>query len=554
LINAGYDIATFAKYVEARQAHYGRIASLRALEQKIALRFGSYADFLQEVAISNHRVLRVVSLDEQDVYDVEVDCPTADDKSSSSGHNFVIWPGTQLTGSGIVVFNTRRAAKMDALDLDHPDIEEFINWKVVEEAKVAALVTGSRLLNKHLNNVLKACHGWSIPEERLLPAKNADLRKAIADARAAMVPVNSIERVLQLAEQGYTSLRIEEYDTDWDSKAYSTVSGQNSNNSVRINNAFMQAVQEDGEWKLYWRTEKDKARKQNRDAVACKTLKARDLWEQIANAAWSCADPGVQFDTTINEWHTCPRDGKINASNPCVTGDTRICTSEGWKRIDSLLDAPFEVLGADGAFHRVQPAFATGVKPVYRLRTQSNFSLKLTEEHKVRTRNRGDVPARELQTGDLIELAHLQSEVTFGSLSLDPRLREFLGLLLGDGCVTGTQESATVSMAPGARRVARKVLEDLQAYKKDNAEDGRGARKGSVNKPQKTLRFGTSSRCVVDQLVPLAVLSGPAPPGAREAMAGRGTGVGMHGSCSQYSTRRGAASWSTRLKISRLSM
>ena len=89
--------------------------------------------------------------------------------------------------------------------------------------------------------------------------RNADLRKAIADARAALVPTNYIERMLQLAGQGFTSLQIEEYDTDWNSKAYFTVSGQNSNNSVRIDNAFMEAVQNDGPWHLYWRTEKEKA-------------------------------------------------------------------------------------------------------------------------------------------------------------------------------------------------------------------------------------------------------------------------------------------------------
>ncbi len=212
---------------------------------------------------------------------------------------------------------TRRAAKMVVLDLDHPDIEEFINWKVTEEAKVAALVTGSRLLNRHLNAILKACVQWPNAQERSNRHRNQDLRKAIATARAALVPVNYIERVLQLAEQGVTSLKIEEYNTDWNSKAYYTVSGQNSNNSVRITNTFMEAVQKDGPWHLYWRTEKEKARAEGRAPKPRKTLRARDLWDEITYAAWSCADPGVQFDTTVNEWHTCPADGRINASNPC---------------------------------------------------------------------------------------------------------------------------------------------------------------------------------------------------------------------------------------------
>jgi ribonucleoside-diphosphate reductase alpha chain len=212
---------------------------------------------------------------------------------------------------------TRRAAKMVVLDLDHPDIEEFVNWKVVEEQKVAALVAGSKSLNRHLNAVLKACHTGPDPLRRNDPKQNPALAKAIADAHAALVPENYIVRVQQLAGQGYTSLQIEEYNTDWTSKAYYTVSGQNSNNSVRISNDFMRAVRDDSPWNLYWRTERDKARRDRRQPKPVKTLKARDLWDQIAFAAWSCADPGVQYDTTINEWHTCPADGRINASNPC---------------------------------------------------------------------------------------------------------------------------------------------------------------------------------------------------------------------------------------------
>jgi ribonucleoside-diphosphate reductase alpha chain len=212
---------------------------------------------------------------------------------------------------------TRRAAKMVILELDHPDIEEFINWKVVEEQKVAALVTGSKLLNRRLNAIMQACHAWERPEECFDRGRNTKLRKAVAEAQAVQVPANYIERVIQLARQGFTSLQFDEYDTDWNSRAYYTVSGQNSNNSVRVDNAFMDAVQKDGPWHLYWRTEKEKARREGRLPKPRKTLRARELWEEIAYAAWSCADPGLQFDTTINEWHTCPADGRINGSNPC---------------------------------------------------------------------------------------------------------------------------------------------------------------------------------------------------------------------------------------------
>jgi len=212
---------------------------------------------------------------------------------------------------------TRRAAKMVVLDLDHPDIEEFVSWKVVEEQKVAALVTGSRLLNKHLTAIMTSLTKCEVVADRYDPTKNEPLRRSLLEARAALIPDNYIARVMQLSRQGFTSIEVEEYDTDWNSKAYFTVSGQNSNNSVRISNDFMKAVDNDGDWHLYWRTEKEKAAKTNRLPKPKRTMKARDLWDQITHAAWSCADPGVQFDTTINEWHTCPADGRINASNPC---------------------------------------------------------------------------------------------------------------------------------------------------------------------------------------------------------------------------------------------
>ncbi len=201
---------------------------------------------------------------------------------------------------------TRRAAKMVSVDLDHPDIEDYINWKVIEEQKVAALVAGSRLSKVHLNAVIQACQ-LGAGDQRFDPKQNPTLKAAIKAARGAMIPENYVQRVIEFARQGYTSIEFPTYDTDWDSDAYLTVSGQNSNNSVRINNDFIKAVQDDGEWKLIRRT----------DGKVSKTLPARELWEKIAYAAWACADPGVQYDTTINEWHTCPASGRINASNPC---------------------------------------------------------------------------------------------------------------------------------------------------------------------------------------------------------------------------------------------
>ncbi|GAB6053583.1 vitamin B12-dependent ribonucleotide reductase [Magnetospira thiophila] len=207
---------------------------------------------------------------------------------------------------------TRRAAKMVIVDVDHPDIEQFISWKVREEQKVAALVAGSRLAHEHLNLILQACAANEedmacCEGDRHNPRRNKLLKKAILAARRVQIPENYIQRTIQFAKQGFTEIHFPIMDTDWDSEAYATVSGQNSNNTVRITNEFLQKVMEDGEWELIRR----------KDGEVARTVKARDLWQQIGEAAWACADPGLQFDTTINDWHTCPESGRINASNPC---------------------------------------------------------------------------------------------------------------------------------------------------------------------------------------------------------------------------------------------
>ncbi len=212
---------------------------------------------------------------------------------------------------------TRRAAKMVTLDLDHPDIEEYINWKVVEEQKVASLVAGSKLCNFHLNNIMKACYDEHPENDRFSKLLNKKLKHAVIEARKAQIPNNYVERAIQLAKLGFKSIEFPVYDTDWNSEAYATVSGQNSNNSIRVTNDYMNAVLNDGDWNLYWRIEKRKAKQEAREPEACNTLKARDLWDQIAYSAWSSADPGIQYHSTINEWHTCPKDGEIRASNPC---------------------------------------------------------------------------------------------------------------------------------------------------------------------------------------------------------------------------------------------
>ena len=234
---------------------------------------------------------------------------------------------------------TRRAAKMVTVDIDHPDIEAYIDWKVVEEQKVASLVAGSKLADRHLNAVMFACRAEGLDDDaRFDPKRNPALKRAIKAARAAMIPENYVQRVIHFARQGFDRIDFRTYDTDWDSDAYLTVSGQNSNNSVRLTNDFIEQVIADGDWQLHRRT----------DGKLAKTVRARDLWEKIGHAAWASADPGVQFDTTINEWHTCPSSGRINASNPCseyMFLDDTACNLASlnlmqFRRADGAFDVP----------------------------------------------------------------------------------------------------------------------------------------------------------------------------------------------------------------------
>ena len=203
---------------------------------------------------------------------------------------------------------TRRAAKMVVVDIDHPDIEAYIDWKVHEEQKVAALVTGSKIVKKHLTAIMKACVNCEADNGDCFdPNKNPALKREIRAAKKDQVPENYIQRVIQFARQGFRDMEFDTYDTDWDSEAYLTVSGQNSNNSVSLKDEFLRAVENDSDWNLIRRT----------DGKVHKTVRARDLWDRISYAAWASADPGVHFNTTMNDWHTSPAEGPIRASNPC---------------------------------------------------------------------------------------------------------------------------------------------------------------------------------------------------------------------------------------------
>ncbi len=194
---------------------------------------------------------------------------------------------------------TRRAAKMVCLDADHPEVIEFIEWKHIEEQKVAALVAGGATLKELTDNIYNlVSNGKTI--------KDKELRSIIRTAKKKGIPLNYIKKIYQSALLG-KKFEVRTYNTNYEGEAYLTVSGQNSNNSIRLSHKFMDALEVNGDWHLTRRT----------DGKISKTLKAKDLWDKIVSSAWSCADPGLQFDDTINEWHTCPASGKINASNPC---------------------------------------------------------------------------------------------------------------------------------------------------------------------------------------------------------------------------------------------
>jgi ribonucleoside-diphosphate reductase alpha chain len=311
---------------------------------------------------------------------------------------------------------TRRAAKMVCLDMDHPEIMDFITWKAREERKVAALI-----------------------------------------------------------QAGYPS--------DFNGEAYKTVSGQNSNNSVRVTDEFMRAVENGGKWSTRART--------NGEVV--QTYDAREIWRKIAESAWACADPGVQYDTTINDWHTCSNTDKIYASNPCVTGDTWVSTPTGLVRIIDLVGKKTTILGGDGEPAEISGAFKTGEKEVFLLKTHSGYTLKLTADHKVRTKNRGDIPAIELTQDDLVEL----TPAGFGERYLSSELAELLGLAVGDGCLS--QNILTIAMSKSERPVLERMAAVVDSLKPN--------RPVSVTENATCVRLATNADEVTKELSRWAVLS-----------------------------------------------
>ena len=280
-----------------------------------------------------------------------------------------------LSANGLYASNTRRAAKMVILDVDHPDVEEFIWCKAREERKA---------------------------------------------------------RVLEAAG----------YDMSLDSPDWASIQYQNANNSVRVTDAFMEAVLEGKEWNLTART----------DGSVVETKNARELLRQIAEAAWECADPGVQYDTTINAWHTCPNSGRINASNPCFPGDARVHTTLGLLRFEEL----YELAQAGEEFrvytHRAtaeQPGtgvvaslpvavMRNGVKPILRLRFANGQELRCTANHRLWTTNRGWVEAGQLTEEDRVLLNDSPTPASDAAWTLPVKIEALAGSFSRGGTVART--------------------------------------------------------------------------------------------------------------------
>ena len=290
----------------------------------------------------------------------------------------------------------------------------------------------------------------------------------------------------QTEERKAWALIEEGYDGSFNGDAYGSVAFQNVNQSVRLNDAFMEAARDERPFSLTAVT----------SGEAVETVDARELLLAVAEGTHVCGDPGAQYEDTIQRWHTCKTTGPINSSNPCVTGDTLVATDDGLRRIDSMLGERPRVVGLDGRLHRTTRVIETGTKPVYRFRTKSGYEVRLTADHRVWTENRGDVPAAELMQGDVVKLVPGR----FGAEALAEDRAEYVGLMLGDGCVSGGV--ATLAVDKDLEwAVAEKAAAVVNGF-------GRGTHRAGVNVTERatSAAVATGARAVTAFLAEYAVL------------------------------------------------
>ncbi len=342
VLNAGWPIDSFERYAQGHKAVVDRIVPIAQLREQIDGEFGSYDEFVREVARQNHRVQSVRTLGEMDVYDVEVECPTPDDKSPRTGHNFLIWHGDQPTGSGVIVANTRRAAKMVILNADHPDIEEFIGCKAQEEKKAWALIDAG------YNG------GFNVP-----------------------------------------------------GGAYDSVDFQNANHSVRVSDEFMRAAENGASWSTRAVTTGKVVEEKN----------AREMLRLISETTHICGDPGLQYDTTLNDWHTCSNTDRIYASNPCcVTGDTLVAVADGRVAVPirELVGTEVPVFAHDHATGKTTVSRMWNIEvkrqgaPVFRVTLDDGSTFRATDDHLIMLRDGSYRMVRDLNAGDSLMPFHSQ--------------------------------------------------------------------------------------------------------------------------------------------------
>jgi ribonucleoside-diphosphate reductase alpha chain len=279
-------------------------------------------------------------------------------------------------------------------------------------------------------------------------------------------------------------------------ESYDSILFQNANLSVRVTDEFMEAVVADQPWTTHWVTDE----KRNGPSYP-----AREMFTRMAQAAWACGDPGVQYDSTINRWHTCPKSGRINASNPCVTGDTMVATAEGFRRIRDLVGQSAEIIGMDGRPVYVDRIFMTGHKPVYELKTRGGYRVRLTADHRVFTLNRGDVPAAELTVDDVVPL----QRPGLGNDFVPAAFGELVGMAVGDGCVAHGrgEDFLFLTMSPEESGVAHRLQGNIAECKRWlELTDGRSLRHSDPASTATTLRVGTSVGAIIEKAREYAIL------------------------------------------------